>query len=173
MDGSIHTFTFRLFYRVRRALSVQFEMLVLLVVEIVSTGYYRVIRQHVGDAPIADMCKLILRDEARHIDFHCARIAAGPSFRFPALWAMRIHLLAEACAWFLWLGHGRCLRALGGTRKELFRHVRRGVVVFLRKLAGARNPDSSEGRRQLVRSTASASSVGRVPARVQAPSPAR
>ena len=32
---------FRLFYAIRRTLGVQFEMLVLLIVEIVSTGYYR------------------------------------------------------------------------------------------------------------------------------------
>ena len=40
-------------------------MLVLLVVEIVSTGYYRVLRRHVGDPPLADMCRLILRDESQ------------------------------------------------------------------------------------------------------------
>src|SRR6185295_1956486 len=73
------TFAFKLFYAIRRRFGVQFEMLVLLVVEIVSTGYYRVIQKHVGDKPIADMCKLILRDEARHIDFHRDRLAT----RFP------------------------------------------------------------------------------------------
>src|SRR3954468_3258796 len=67
---------FRLFNACRRLLGVQFEMLVLLIVEIVSTGYYRVIRRHVGDAPIAAMCRLILRDEARHIDFHRDRLGA-------------------------------------------------------------------------------------------------
>jgi hypothetical protein len=131
------TFAFRLFYACRRAFGVQFEMLVLLVVEIVSTGYYRVIRKHVGDGPIEDMCKLILRDEARHIDFHRDRLAADHPRGLHPLWSLHLHLLAESCAWFLWLGHGRCLRALGGTRAELFAHVRSGTANFLRGLKEA------------------------------------
>jgi hypothetical protein len=129
------TFGFELFYAIRRRLGVQFELLVLLIVEIVSTGYYRVIRRHVGDEPLADMCKLILRDEARHIDFHRDRLAARHPHGVGALWACRFHLLAEACAWFLWHGHGRALRAIGGTRQELFGHVRSGAIHFLAELA--------------------------------------
>ncbi|EDY20817.1 hypothetical protein CfE428DRAFT_2014 [Chthoniobacter flavus Ellin428] len=132
------TFGFELFYAIRRRLGVQFEMLVLLVVEIASTGYYRVIRRHVGDQPLADMCKLILRDEARHIDFHRDRLA----FRYPRgvgwVWKWQMHLLAEACGWFLWHGHGRALGALGGTRPELFGHIRSGVVNFLAELEQCR-----------------------------------
>jgi hypothetical protein len=129
------TFGFELFYAIRRRLGVQFEMLVLLIVEIVSTGYYRVIRRHVGDEPLAAMCKLILRDEARHIEFHRDRLAACHPQGLGALWGCHFHLLAEACAWFLWHGHGRALRALGGTRRELFGHVRTGVINFLAELA--------------------------------------
>jgi hypothetical protein len=126
---------FELFYAIRRRLGVQFEMLVLLVVEIVSTGYYRIIRRHVGDGPIMAMCQLILRDEARHIDFHRDRIAARHPRGVGAIWALRFCLLGEACAWFLWLGHGRALRALGGTRCELVRHVRGGIANFLGEVA--------------------------------------
>jgi hypothetical protein len=126
---------FELFYAIRRRLGVQFEMLILLIVEIVSTGYYRVICRHVGDEPLAAMCKLILRDEARHIDFHRDRLAArhprGPGM----LWAWKFRLLTEACSWFLWFGHGRALHAIGGTRAELFHHVRGGVASFLSELA--------------------------------------
>src|SRR4029453_16960325 len=112
------------FYGCRRALGVQFELLVLLVVEIVSTGYYRIIRKYVGDQPIAEMCKLILRDEARHIDFHrdrlIARMPHGPSL----LWSLKFMFLGEACASFLWIGrNGHCMRVLGATRAELFQHV--------------------------------------------------
>jgi hypothetical protein len=128
------TFGFELFYAIRRRLGVQFEMLVLLVVEIISTGYYRVIRRHVGDEPLADMCRLILRDEARHIDFHRDRLAARHPEGMGILWAVQFRLLAEACAWFLWMGHGNCFRALGGTRAELFFHMRRGVAGFLAEL---------------------------------------
>jgi hypothetical protein len=131
---------FEIFYFIRRRLGVQFEMLVLLVVEIVSTGYYRVIRRHVGDEPLAAMCQLILRDEARHIDFHRDRLAARYPRGVGAFWALRFRVLGEACAWFLWLGHGRALSALGGTRRELFHHVRGGIAGFLSELAQLTTP---------------------------------
>jgi hypothetical protein len=129
------TFAFRTFYACRRSLGVQFELLVLLIVEIVSTGYYRVIRRHVGDVPLAEMCKLILRDEARHIDFHRDRLAARFPLGLGAWRATQFRLLGAACAWFLWLGHGRALRAIGGTREELFHHMRSGVASFLSEVA--------------------------------------
>ena len=131
---------FRLFYAIRRTLGVQFEMLVLLIVEIVSTGYYRVLRRQVGDEPIAAMCQLILRDEARHIDFHRDRLAARHPRGVRALWKAQFHLLGHACAWFLWLGHGRCLQALGGTRAELFAHILSGQRNFLAELAERSQP---------------------------------
>ena len=137
------TLAFRMFYALRRSMGVNFEMLVLLIVEIVSTGYYRVIRRHVGDEPLAAMCKLILRDEARHIDFHRDRLAAlhGNSFGF---WrALGFRLLGFGCAAFLWLGHGSCLRALGGSRAELFGHVRSGVANFLSELAAKTHPENN------------------------------
>jgi len=134
------TFGFELFYAIRRRLGVQFEMLVLLIVEIVSTGYYRVIRRHVDDEPLGAMCKLILRDEARHIDFHRDRLAARYPRGVSFWWRCAFRLLGEACAHFLWLGHGRCLRALGGTRVELFAHLRRGQAAFLRKLSYLTDP---------------------------------
>jgi hypothetical protein len=131
------TFAFRLFNACRRSLGVQFEMLVLLLVEIVSTGYYRVMRRHCGDEPIADMCKLILRDEARHIDFHRDRLAARHPEGPGAFWALRFRFLGWACAWFLWRGHGRDLATLGATRAELFEHVASGMRNFLAEFAHA------------------------------------
>lgn len=132
------TFAFRLFCNVRRHLGVQFEMLVLLLVEIVSTAYYRLIQRHCDDAPIAAMCGLIIRDELGHIAFHRDRINSnGPEWQ-NARWLLQFRFLGEACAAFLWLGHGACLRELGGTRQEFIREVRRGLAEFIDALrAGA------------------------------------
>lgn len=125
-----------LFYAVRRALGVQFELLVLLLVEIVSTSYYRCIRRHVGDEPLAEMCRLIIRDEAGHVAFHRARIVAenptGPGLR----WTLSFYALGGACAGFLWLGkNGACLRALGTTTIEFARHVAAGLRRFMRSVS--------------------------------------
>lgn len=140
------TFAFRAFCAVRRLLGVQFEMLVLLLVEIVSTAYYRLIRRHCGDGPIDDMCRLIIRDEVGHIAFHRARLGArhpaGPS----SAWRLSFHALGHACAAFLWLGHGKTFRTIGATRSELFRQVASGLRLFLRQLDADRRRQPQRAR---------------------------
>ena len=128
------TFAFRLFCRVRRWFGVQFEMLVLLIVEIVSVAYYRVIQAHCDDQPIADMCGLILRDELGHITFHRDRLGHGGESWREDWWRTCFHILGHSCATFLWLSHGGCLRELGGTRTEFFAHVRHGLAAFLQTI---------------------------------------
>ncbi len=141
------TFAFRLFNRCRRAFDVQFEMLVLLLVEIVSTGYYRVIRRHCDDKPVADMCALILRDEGGHVMFHRDRLAADYPEGPPPAWVLMFHTLGYACAAFLWLGHGRWLRPLGGTWRELLLHVHHGLRRFVRQLSPDSTPAAGWARR--------------------------
>jgi hypothetical protein len=134
-DFVTDSFAFRAFNFCRRALGVQFEMLVLLIVEIVSTAYYRVIRRHCGDAPIDAMCRLIIRDEVGHIRFHRDRLAAWYPQGVGALWCARFYVLGFACASFLWFGHGRWLRTIGVTTPEFFVNVRAGLRKFLDGLA--------------------------------------
>lgn len=129
------TFAFRAFNYCRRALGVQFEMLVLLIVEIVSTAYYKVIRRHCGDEPISAMCSLILRDEAGHIRFHRDRLGARHPHGFNLLQRLIFRTLGLACAAFLWRGHGGWLRTIGVTWTELNSHVRAGLRRFSKELA--------------------------------------
>lgn len=143
------TFAFRLFCGLRRWIGATREMLVLLLVEIVSTGYYRLMRRHVGDQPITDMCRLILRDEAGHIAFHQDRIAALYPVGVSRWWRAQFFALGYACAWFVWLGHGRCLRALGATRAELFAQITRGMTRFAR--AAMRREQSAATRARATR----------------------
>src|SRR5688572_19208879 len=67
--------SFTAFCACRRVLGVRFELQVLLLTEIVSTAYYRVMRRHVPDIPVKQMCSLILRDEAGHVAFHLDRLS--------------------------------------------------------------------------------------------------
>jgi hypothetical protein len=133
-DFVTDSFAFRLFKLCRRLLNAQFEMLVLLIVEIVSTGYYRMVRRHCGDRPVADMCGLILRDEAGHIAFHRDRLAVEHPQGVHRVWEWYFYSLGYACTAFLWLSHGKWLRGIGGKRAELFQHVRHGLRRFLRQL---------------------------------------
>ncbi len=52
--------SFTAFCLCRRALGVRFELQVLTLTELVSTAYYRMLRQHSPDGPLAAMCELIL-----------------------------------------------------------------------------------------------------------------
>lgn len=132
------TMGFRWFNRIRRWFGAEFEMLVLLVVEIVSTGYYRLVQRHCGDAPIAAMCGLILRDEAGHITFHRDRLGSKVSDWSRGWRAAWIRVLGCGCLRFLWLTHGRWLRVLGGTFGELQGEVRLETGKFLRSVAAVR-----------------------------------
>jgi hypothetical protein len=122
---------------VRRWLGVRFELTVLLLTEIVSTCYYRLIRRHAADRPLRDMCRLILRDEAGHIAMHRDRLVAGAHFagaRYGPLWEMTFRSLGFAAATMLWVNHAPGLRAIGGSGREFYRQVWLELSRFIRGL---------------------------------------
>ena len=129
--------SFTSFCLCRRALGVRFELQVLLLTELVSTAYYRVLLRHSPDAPLAAMCGLILRDEAGHVAFHRDRLAAegrSPLGLAGALWQGQFWLCGHAAATMLWLNHGPCLTAIGGSRAEYFQEVRWELKRFVTSL---------------------------------------
>ena len=81
--------SFWVFCQVRRWLGVRFELTALLLTEIVSTAYYRLLRRHGEDTALRQMCRLVLRDEAGHVAFHRDRLArqsAAGRLRLGGLW---------------------------------------------------------------------------------------
>ena len=152
------TFAFRQFQRVRRFMGAQFEMLVLLQVEIISTVYYRIIRKHCGDQPIADMCALILRDETGHISYHRDRLCQDHPRGWNVVQRAWFYFLGYACAAVLWLGHGRALRTIGMRDGDFVAQVHRGLRGFVR----------SVGRRTRGKSPSAAAEAARGVARWKA-----
>jgi hypothetical protein len=135
--------SFTAFCLCRRALGVRFELQVLLLTELVSTAYYRVLLGHSPDAPLAAMCGLILRDEAGHVAFHRDRLAAAgcsPLGLAGALWQGQFWFCGHAAATMLWMNHGPCLTAIGGSRAEYFQEVRWQLQRFVVSLCGAGEP---------------------------------
>ena len=128
--------SFTVFCQVRRCLGVRFELTVLLLTEIVSSVYYRLMRRHGRDVPLRAMCRLILRDEASHIAFHRDRLADGirGGAAYGKVWEMRFRALGLAAASMLWVNHGRALKALGATRAEFYREVWMELSRFIRRL---------------------------------------
>src|SRR5258706_6918534 len=125
--------SFTAFCLCRKVLGVRFELQVLLLTEIVSTAYYRVLRRHTDDDPVKAMCSLILRDEAGHVAFHRDRLAAA-SERQGLGWVLQFWLCGLGAATMLWLNHRKCLCAVGGSRAEYYQEVRLGIARFVRRL---------------------------------------
>jgi len=129
--------SFTAFCLCRRVLGVRFELQVLTLTELVSTGYYRMLRRHSPDGPLAAMCELILRDEAGHVAFQRDRLADADCPK-PGLrgWLWRIQFLAcgYAAGTVLWISHAPCLKAIGGTRGEFYSEITRQMTRFIRGL---------------------------------------
>jgi hypothetical protein len=135
--------SFTAFCLCRRALGVRFELQILLLTELVSTAYYRVLRRHSPDAPLAEMCALILRDEAGHVAFHRDRLASkgrSPLGLGGAWWQAQFWVCGHTAATVLWTSHGACLNAIGGSRAEYFQEVRCELRRFILSLCRAVEP---------------------------------
>ena len=129
--------SFTVFCLCRRALGVRFELQVLTLTELVSTAYYRMLRNYSPDGPLAAMCELILRDEAGHVAFQRDRlIDAGvprPGLR-GVLWRAQFLICGYAAGTMLWVSHAPCLKAIGGSRVEFYAEVTGQLTRFIRSL---------------------------------------
>jgi hypothetical protein len=141
--------SFTAFCLCRRVLGVRFELQVLTLTELVSTAYYRMMRNHSPDGPMAAMCELILRDEAGHVAFQRERIAdSGCPRPGPIGWLWRIQFLAcgYAAGTMLWINHAPGLKAIGGTRAEFYREITRLLTRFIRSLHPEEKPTGAQAR---------------------------
>jgi hypothetical protein len=129
--------SFTAFCLCRRTLGVRFELQVLTLTELVSTGYYRMLRNHSPDGPLAAMCELILRDEAGHVAFQRDRLVADgvprPELR-GWLWRVQFLVCGYAAGTVLWISHAPCLKAIGGSRSEFYSEITRQMTRFIRSL---------------------------------------
>ena len=135
--------SFTAFCLCRRVLGVSFELQVLTLTELVSTGYYRMLRKHSPDGPLAAMCELILRDEAGHVAFQRDRLlSAGcprPGMR-GGWWRLQFLFCGYAAGTVLWISHARGLKAIGGTRSEFYSEITRQMTRFIRSLGKQPKP---------------------------------
>ncbi|HET9138349.1 ferritin-like domain-containing protein [Actinophytocola sp.] len=117
------------FVRLRRALGLRLELMVLLIAEVIALRYYRALRDGATDHLTADVAGRILADEERHVPFHCLRLRAafaetpGP-VRALVTGCWRVLLLGTAIT--VAADHGRALRVLGVSRRAFVAGVLRG-----------------------------------------------
>lgn len=146
-DGRLITrhWTHSVFRLLRRALGVDFEIQVLVIAELVGTSYYRLLRRCTTDPVVAEVCDLLLRDEARHIEFHRDRFTTDQRAWLPlerAAWAVQFQALFLGAAAVAWVDHGRALRAAGATRREFLTEARAECIQLLDALAVSPAPAS-------------------------------
>jgi hypothetical protein len=114
------------FVRLRRALGLRLELLVLMVAEVIALGYYRLLRDGTDDPLVTEVAGRILADEERHVPFHCRRLRkAFPARTRPVVFAVWRILLFGASV-VVAFDHGPALRVFGTTR--------RGFVVEVNRL---------------------------------------
>ncbi|MFI6170408.1 ferritin-like domain-containing protein [Nocardia sp. NPDC051052] len=107
------------FVRLRRALGLRLELMVLMVAEVVALRYYRALRDGTDDPLTAQVAGLILNDELRHVPFHCHRLRVAF-----AKSSARARLIPVLLWWIVLVGatmviaadHGPALRRLGVSR---------------------------------------------------------
>lgn len=114
--------SFSVFCGVRKLFGSKFELYALLLTEITSNNYYKLMRKYVGDPALKQMCELIVRDETGHIAFHRDRIASqmDGSYRLGNFWALQMYFLALAAGSMLWINHRRALVNLGASTSEFY-----------------------------------------------------
>jgi hypothetical protein len=139
-EGRVITshWSFTAFCFCRRMLGVRFELQVLTLTELVSTGYYRMLRKYSPDGPLSAMCELILRDEAGHVAFQRDRLldADRPGSGWRGwLWRAQFLICGYGAGTMLWVNHAPALKAIGGTRFEFYSEITKQMVRFIRSLS--------------------------------------
>lgn len=130
--------THAVFRLARRALGLNFELQVLVIAEIVGTAYYRMLQLRSRDPVLDQVCLLLLRDEARHIEFHVHWLRAVQARWLPAereAWSLQFQALFTAAANVAWFDHRAALKSTGGSKREFFTIARGECIQFLAHLS--------------------------------------
>ncbi len=129
--------THGLFRLVRHALGFKFEIQLLVTAELVGTAYYRLLRARTIDSVLDETCLLLLRDEARHLQFHAEWLGEYLGRLLPlerSAWAGQFQALFAAATRVAWVDHRSALSVSGSNREEFCREARRECISFLRQL---------------------------------------
>jgi hypothetical protein len=126
-----------IFRLVRHALRFKFEIQVLVIAELVGSAYYRLLQTRTRDWVLEEVCALILKDEAQHIDFHADWLGDFQSDLLPLerfIWSAQFQILFAVATQVAWMDHRTGLLAAGANRQEFFREARGECIRFLRQL---------------------------------------
>ena len=134
------------FVRLRRALGLRLELMVLFVAEFIALTYYRAFRDG-AEAPLAvQVAARILADEERHVRFHSQRLRAAlaefaPLTRLAVCWAWQLLMVGTACV--VVIDHGAALRRFGVPRRRFAAQVITGFAAAVTRIRRGRTGSAS------------------------------
>ncbi len=108
-----------IFRKVRGLFGLEFNLQILLTAELIAEAYYGLLAKHVPDPVIGSMCRKIVRDEVKHIQFHEEFFRLNQRRWLPfssAVWSLQFQLVFVTAEFAVWLDHGKCLQAFGVSR---------------------------------------------------------
>jgi len=119
------------FHHIRQVAGIDFELIVLVTAELIGNAYYETLVAHVTDVPLQQAARLILRDEAMHVEFHLDRLADAIGRRGRIgrqAFASSLTVLFEAALIAMWFDHRRGVTAAGATRSNSSRARANGAT---------------------------------------------
>lgn len=134
------------FVRLRRALGLRLELMVLFVAEFIALTYYRAFRDGVGDPLATQVAAGILADEELHVRFHSQRLRAalaefGPVTRRAVCWAWQLLMTGTVCV--VVIDHGAALRRFGVPRRRFAARVLTGFRAAVTSIRRSRTSPAS------------------------------
>jgi hypothetical protein len=116
-----------LFSHLRHLLNFKWELQILLTAEIIGTAYYTLVGESSPDRLLSLVCKKIVSDEEKHLEFHrdyFHGVHQHSSEKVKILWNWQFRIFLFISAHLAWMDHGRCLKMLGASKKQFFHEIR-------------------------------------------------
>jgi hypothetical protein len=125
------------FRRLRGFASLEITIQLLLTAELVAEVYYAMLLLRVEDAGVRNVCRQIVRDEVRHLEFQrefLARRLAGWTPAWNWLWRLQFRVAHSIVVRVVAMDHADCLRVCGVSQAEFRERCTRSRQAFERRL---------------------------------------
>ncbi|MGK0190245.1 MAG: hypothetical protein ACI9R3_006068 [Verrucomicrobiales bacterium] len=125
------------FQYLRRFLRLDFEVQILLTVELIAEAWYALLYHEVNDPPIRETCGLMVKEEKWHTRFHAAYFGYRQSQWSTArswLWRTQFRLIHRVICEVVWWDHRPCFQALKIDRVRYLDLCKRAMRTFLREM---------------------------------------
>jgi len=120
------TFSDRIFRRLRQVFNgLEVSIAVLVTAEIIAKVYYAALKEATNSVVLQTLCRQVLRDEVKHVEFQVERLgqlrASRSRISSKGIMALQRFLFLGTCI-VVWIFHNRVFRKSGYGFKEFWQH---------------------------------------------------